>query len=109
MKEISKRIAVYRAAEGSYPSSPPYHPSDRYLEYPFVEVSTERNFDFDAVRGALRLAGLDGGRFGAANWSPLAEIISQGEMVVIKPNMVRDFHDEVERGTDPLITHGSVV
>ena len=110
MKEISKnRVAVYRAAEGIYPSSPPYHPSERYAEYPFAQVSTERNFAYEAVRGALGLAGLDAERFGTANWNPLADIISQGDLVVIKPNMVRDFHDELERGTEALITHASAV
>lgn len=110
MKEILKnRVAVYRAAKGTYPSSAPYHPSERYPEYPFEPVSAEPNFAYEAVRGALRLAGLDAERFGTAAWNPLADIVSTGDMVVIKPNMVRDFHEEVQRGTVALITHASVV
>jgi uncharacterized protein (DUF362 family) len=106
---FKNKVAVYRAAEGAYPLSAPYHPSERYPEYPFEEVSAERNFAYEAVRGALRLAGLDGERFGTASWNPLTDIISDGDMVVIKPNMVRDFHEEVQRGTVALITHASVV
>lgn len=110
MKEILKnRVAIYRAAKGTYPSSAPYHPSERYPEYAFVQVSNEPNFAYEAVRGALRLAGLDADRFGTASWNPLTEIISAGDMVVIKPNMVRDFHEDVQRGTVALITHASVV
>lgn len=110
MKEIFKnRVAVYRAAKGAYPSSAPYHPSERYPEYPFDPVSNEPNFAYEAVRGALRLAGLDAENFGTASWNPLSEIIADGDMVVIKPNMVRDFHEEVQRGTVALITHASVV
>jgi uncharacterized protein (DUF362 family) len=110
MKELLKNIvAVYRAAEGAYPSSPPYHPSEQYPEYPFRRLSAKPNFAYEAVRGALRLAGLDAERFGTASWNPLADIISAGDMVVIKPNMVRDFHEEVQSGTEALITHASVV
>ena len=110
MKEILKnRVAVYRAAEGTYPSSPPYHPSEGYPEYPFNEISAEPNFAYEAVRGALRLSRLDSGKFGTMSWNPLADIISDGDMVVIKPNMVRDFHEDVQRGTEALITHASVV
>jgi uncharacterized protein (DUF362 family) len=110
VKEIFKnRVAVYRAAKGTYPSSPPYHPSERYPEYPFEQILAEPNFAYEAVRGALRLAKLDLERFGTALWNPLADIVSARDMVVIKPNMVRDFHEEVQKGTVALITHASVV
>jgi uncharacterized protein (DUF362 family) len=106
---LKNKVAIYRAAEASYPSSPPYHPSERYPEYPFESVSAEPNFAYEAVRGALHLAGLDAEAFATASWNPLAEIISEGDLVVIKPNMVRDFHDEIQKGTEALITHASVV
>jgi len=106
---IKNRVAIYRAAKGTYPSSAPYHPSERYPEYGFDEVSNEPNFAYEAIRGALSLAGLDSERFGTASWNPLGDIIAAGDMVVIKPNMVRDFHEEVQKGTVALITHGSVV
>ena len=110
MREIIKnRVAIYRTAKGTYPSSAPYHPSERYPEYRFDQVSNERNFAYEAVRGALCLAALDSERFGTASWNPLGDIIAAGDMVVIKPNMVRDFHEEVQKGTVALITHASVV
>ncbi|HEY6332892.1 MAG TPA: DUF362 domain-containing protein [Blastocatellia bacterium] len=108
-KDMLGKVAVYRASEGRYPTSLPYNPSQRYPEYPFAGVSTEPNFSYEAVRGALHLAGLDRANFDTPTWNPLAEIISEGDAVVIKPNMVRDFHEGVERGTEALITHSSVL
>jgi len=104
-----KRVAVYRSAEGKYPAFAPYHPADQYPEYPFEQVSTEPNFAYEAVRGALQLAGLDRDRFGTTAWNPLSDVIGSGDSVVIKPNMVRDFHEIRERGTEALITHASVL
>ena len=107
--EFLRRVAVFKSSEGKYPLWAPYHPSDHYPEYPFEDVSTERNFAYEAVRGALQLSGLDRDRFGTTAWNPLSDIISSGDSVVIKPNMVRDFHEQPERGTEALITHASVL
>src|SRR5262249_34918418 len=30
-----RRVAVFKSAEGKYPTAAPYHPSDQYPEYPF--------------------------------------------------------------------------
>ena len=104
-------VAACRAAgDARYPDHPPYHPGESYPEYPFPgRLSTRPNAAYDGVRGALRLLGLDRERFGTRDWNPLGALIRPGDRVVIKPNMVRDFHEDPRAGTEALVTHGSVV
>ncbi|BCW96606.1 MAG: DUF362 domain-containing protein [Fimbriimonadales bacterium] len=104
-------VAVYRTTRSlRYPAVAPYHPDTAYPEYPFKEhLAQEVNSAYESVRGALQLLGFDKERFGTPEWNPLAEIIRPDDLVVIKPNMVRDFHEFPEMGTDALITHGSIV
>jgi uncharacterized protein (DUF362 family) len=60
------------------------------------------------LRKLLRSAGLDGGRFGSAEWNPLAELIPSGSHVVLKPNWV--YHaNRSGAGLDCLVTHNDVV
>jgi uncharacterized protein (DUF362 family) len=106
-----RRVAIYRARpDASYPTAPPYHPSEAYPEYPFGSLrSPAPNPAYEAVRGALLWMGLDARRFGTRDWNPLADLLGPNDRVVIKPNMVRDFHESPEEGTVALITHGSIV
>jgi hypothetical protein len=110
-REQLGRVSIYRVSGAiRYPTTPPYHPDQAYPEYPFAEyVCAEPNCAYEAVRGALHLLGLDAERFGTPAWNPLATLIAPDDLVVIKPNMVRDFHEFPEEGTDALITHGSIV
>ena len=41
--------------------------------------------------------------------NPLQKIISPGNTVVIKPNLVKDFHSFGEQGVFSMITHGSIL
>lgn len=110
-QEKLARVSVYQTPRDIvYPRTPPYHPDTPYPEYPFQDyTAAEPNVAYEAVRGALYLLGLDEKNFGTPEWNPLAEIIAPDDLVVIKPNMVRDFHEFPEEGTEALITHGSVV
>ena len=94
-----------------YSTRPPFHPSAAYPEYPFGQdrVSYETNIAYDTVRESLRLLELDQERFGTPAWNPLGALIKGSDRVVVKPNMVRHFHERPEEGTDALITHGSVI
>ncbi|MEN3002290.1 MAG: DUF362 domain-containing protein [Armatimonadota bacterium] len=103
-------VAAYHTERAFYPKQPPYHPDQPYPEYPFKShLSSEPNPAYEAVRGALQLLRLDADRFGTPEWNPLSEFIEPDDLVVIKPNMVRDFHEFPEQGTEALITHGSIV
>jgi uncharacterized protein (DUF362 family) len=110
-REKLGRVGVYQTPrQRVYPKTPPYHPDTDYPEYPFKSyLASEPNVAYESVRGALQLLGLDAERYGTPEWNPLAEIIAPDDLVVIKPNMVRDFHEFREEGTEALITHGSIV
>jgi uncharacterized protein (DUF362 family) len=111
MMPAPNRVAIYRTdRSGDYPSTPPFHPDQRYPEYPFGDhIASEANAAYESVRGALALLGLDERRFDTSEWNPLADIIRPGNKVVIKPNMVRDFHEDRKSGTKALITHASII
>ncbi len=104
-------VSAFRTPqEARYPQAPPYHPDANYPEYPFSgHLSAEPNAAYEAVRGALQLLGLDQDRFGTPEWNPLGDLVGPDDFVVIKPNMVRDFHEFPQEGTEALITHGSIL
>ncbi len=95
-------------SSGTYSSEPPFHPDERYPEYPFSAVPGPPNPAYAAVREAFRLAGYDKENFGTREWNPLGGLISPGMTVVLKPNWVLSRHHE---GGDiwSVITHPSVL
>jgi uncharacterized protein (DUF362 family) len=101
-------VAFGRAFKADYPSTPPFHPSERYPECPFADVGSEPNAAYAAVRDTLRHLGLDAAGFGTAAWNPLGAVVKPGDHVVIKPNFI--FHKNL-RGTDYrcVVTHSSIV
>ncbi|MBN1800582.1 MAG: DUF362 domain-containing protein [Candidatus Lokiarchaeota archaeon] len=101
---LSSNVYVYKTV-GSYPRNPPFHPSNKYPEYPFQEISDKPNFVYDQFRKLLVLMKLDIENFGTKNWNPFKEIISPGDCVVIKPNLVLN-HDKFQ---DLLTTHSSLI
>ena len=50
----------------------------------------------------------DSEKFGTQGWNPLREIITPGDTVLIKPNLVRHYNP-LGHNTDSLITHASVI
>ena len=58
---------------------------------------------YDLVRSSLSC--YDAGRYGTADWNPLAGLIEPGQSVVVKPNLVA--HERL--GYTDLVTHGAVV
>src|SRR5207245_1779192 len=105
--EPREAVAVYRGA-GRYCGTPPYHPTHSYPEYTFgASALGPDNPTYAAVRGALGLIFPDA--FGTPTWNPLQQIVRPGDTVVLKPNLICDFHET--RGDDivSMITHGSVI
>lgn len=108
MKIDPNHVSIAHAEGAFYPKNAPFHPSESYPEYPFSEVSDTPNYVYTAVRENLRLLGLDSSRYGTKDWNPLSDVIRPGQKVVLKPNMVSDFHGS-GGNLDSIITHGSVV
>lgn len=104
------KVAIRDDKEIFYPSKAPYHPSKTYPESPIDLLGVEENKVYDNIRQLLCDLQLDIENYGKSNWNPLGTVIKPGETVVIKPNLVRNFHDEYTGDwMDVLITHGSVI
>ena len=73
---MSVDVGVVKLADAVYPQAPPYHPSERYPEYPFGEsISGEPNHVYAAVRELLFELGYDHDNFGNIAWNPLGFLI----------------------------------
>lgn len=106
-----RRVAVCRDERiRSYPRVAPFNPSEPYPEYPFgsEQLSSEPNLVYGAIRTLLHVLGMDDENYGTADWNPLGEVITPGDTVVIKPNLVIDRH-ALGGTVDSIITHASVI
>jgi uncharacterized protein (DUF362 family) len=108
MLSSARVVAVERVSDPVYPRRPPFNPHIAFPEYRGV-VGTERNVAYEGVRAALHLLGLDAGRFGTEAWNPLGELIRPGDLVVLKPNLVKEVHPRDPEGWRYVLTHGAVV
>src|ERR1044071_3373679 len=106
MNETS--VGILKTESSAYPKVAPFHPSERFPEYPFGEISTDRNDVYSGFRDLLITMRLDEEHFNTKQWNPLGSIIRPGDKVVIKPNFVMDRH--VAGGDyNCVVTHGSVI
>ena len=106
---MTAKVAVVQAGNAEYPQASPYHPAERFPEYPFGEdISSSPNYVYPAVRKLFAELGYDRENFGTSDWNPLGFLIEPGMTVVLKPNFVRSRHFEKK---DPfaMITHPSVL
>ncbi|MHC4117535.1 MAG: DUF362 domain-containing protein [Planctomycetota bacterium] len=94
---------------GGYPSGSLHHPSERYPEYPFGEVTGTGNTVYSGVREALRQLGLDEENYGTKDWNPLGDLVRPGDNVLIKPNLIRESHAKRTDEWEQVITHPSVI
>ena len=111
-------IVAYDRGALKYPENPPFHPGQRYPEYPFGETAEgSANFVYESVRELLRHLRLDPENYGTSAWNPLGGIIKPGQQVLVKPNFVLHFHAKKildvayhrEGPLEAVITHGSVI
>ena len=106
---MNNTVSVVWQPEVGYPARPPFDPPEAYPELGAGEALDSSNHVYPMVREALRLLGMDAGRFGSTEWNPLGELISPGNTVVIKPNLCKHEHHLGEQGVIASITHGSVI
>jgi len=101
-------VGIVQSDTVCYPSQAPFHPSERFPEYQFSELSAEPNAVYAGVRTLLQTLRLDREHDGLKTWNPLGALISPGDQVVLKPNFVMDRH---YTGGDyhSVVTHGSVI
>lgn len=105
---LESQVAVYSQIGLRYPDEPPFHPSEAYPEFLGGRLGPE-NGAFVAVRELLALLGFDRDRFGTQDWNPMGSVVKPGDLVVIKPNLVRESHLLRPEDWDYIVTHGAVV
>ncbi len=93
----------------SYPARLLYHPSRRYPEYPFGDVSAEENAAYEGTRQTFRLLRLDESNYGTTSWNPLGFLIGPGDRVLVKPNLIREGHGSRPMEWEQIITHPSII
>jgi uncharacterized protein (DUF362 family) len=104
------RTVAIHSGPAAYPPQAPYHPAEAYPERLHPDIAAEPgNRTFSAVRELFRLLGLDAQRFGQSEWNPLGELISPGDHVVIKPNLISEAHRTRPGEWDQVATHPAVV
>ncbi len=110
MIETREKISVFRDPTLTYPEKRPFNPPCEYPEYPFKGIAPpdKTNRVYAAVRETLRLLELDLEHYGTPGWNPFKSIVRPGDRVVIKPNLVMDYHINDE-SIFSIVTHGSVV
>lgn len=106
----NSNVVISYAEKIKYNNSVYFRPDTFYPEYPFekeTDISSEKNYVYEAVRNGLRLYGLDGDNYGTLLWNPLAEFIRPGDVVLVKPNLV--WHSNKSgNGVECLYTQPSV-
>ncbi len=104
-----EEVIAFRSVAAEYADVPPFHPGESYPESMFSAIGSEPNPAYAGVRECFHLAGLDQAHFGTSQWNPLGDLMNPGEMVVLKPNLVKESHPRDPNGWRYVITHGSVI
>ena len=100
---------VSRDTSGTYPSRAPFRPESDWPELSrHMSCDGEPSDIHQLLRIWFHTMGCDPTNHGSPDWNPMSRWIQPGQRVVIKPNLVRHFHDG---GGDfrAVVTHGSVV
>ncbi|GAB4367455.1 MAG: hypothetical protein Kow00128_11930 [Deltaproteobacteria bacterium] len=107
MNLANKDVAVNFVASRSYPSRIPFHPHERFPEYP-GSGTDPGNRVYGEVRETLQMLGLDKENFGTGRWNPFRGIVKPGMTVFVKPNTVRHHHLG-NKDIFSVITHASIL
>ena len=106
-------VCVFQDKEVTcYPDKAPFSPSIFYPEYPFPENTCVMNSVdgkvYHSIRQLFTIMQFDQDNLDTPLWNPLRHLIKPGNVVLLKPNLVREYHSG--RGAiSSLITNGSVI
>jgi uncharacterized protein (DUF362 family) len=100
-------VVFLKKPDVEYPISP-FHPDKNYPEYPFGSISSAPNKVYEMVRDSLRLMRFDIKHFDTPIWNPFGEFINPGDVVLIKPNLVRNYHP-YNYDIKSIHTNGSII
>jgi len=104
-----RTVVAYHDLDLVYPSLAPFHPNLSSKNWSSQDEAAIDNSMHRAVSSVFYLAGLDIENHGKDSWNPLRDLINPGETVLIKPNLIKEFHPRYKDGWKMLMTHGSLV
>lgn len=105
---MKNKISIIYDETLNYFCKPPFNPSIRYPEYPWIQISNQPNLIYEAVRKGLIYLGLDENNINTPRWNPFKSFINLGNTVLIKPNFVIHFHPSAY-DINCIITNSSVI
>jgi uncharacterized protein (DUF362 family) len=111
MDEKEKLVVILKGNIYDYPVFP-FSPPEEYPELkslPYKIETDSTNHIYEMIRKMFYMYGLNTENYGTQKWNPLSEIISNGDTVVIKPNLVLDRHPLGKIGVLSTITHSSLL
>ena len=107
---LSNEVALVHSHKPiTYSIMPPFLPDESYPDMKDrITVGKKPNITYGLFRQLMFELGMDTEHYSTTDWNPLGEIISPGQKVLIKPNLVRHIH---LGGGDynAVVTHGSLV
>jgi len=111
MSDRERLTVILKENVYDYPAFP-FNPREKYPELellPYESKTDRTNYVYEMIRRMLFMYNLDIGNYGTSKWNPLSEIVSKGNTVVIKPNLVRDRHPLGMKAALSTVTHSSVL
>jgi len=111
MNARERLVVVLKESTCDYPAFP-FNPREKYPELKLLPYESEidpTNYVYEMIRKMFFMYNLDYANYGTQQWNPLSKIVSKGNNVVIKPNLVRDKHPLGKRGLLSTITHSSLL
>ena len=111
MNGRERLVVISKESTCDYPIFP-FNPREKYPELrllPYETAIDPSNSVYEMIRKMFYMHNLDRENYGTQKWNPLSEIVSKGNTVVIKPNLVRNKHPLGERAVLSTITHSSLL
>jgi uncharacterized protein (DUF362 family) len=103
------QVGALKTKASDYNSEPPFHPSLYCPELLWQHYSSQPNPAYEGLRRLFSLLGYDSTNFGGKQWNPLGWLVRPGDTVVLKPNLLKEFHPRDPEGWRYVLTHGSFI
>ncbi len=100
-------LAIRQTKGLGYPNIAPFDPDEAFCELTDITVSALKNDVYRRIRQLFIDLQLDKKHLDTPEWSPMSELLSPGNTVVIKPNLV--LHAGNEEMQTYLTTHPSIL
>jgi hypothetical protein len=100
--------AIITKISSTYPDIPPYNPDNNYPEYPFKNLSHNKNPVYENIRNLFFKLNFDIENYERSTWNPLGQFIKPGNFVLLKPNWVNHINPNEDQ-IDALVSHSSII